>query len=85
MGDVFGSGRDRLEFALERIAENGNGALIYLRTARAAAASPSMCEPPLPAHEERIAHEILADLGIRHVRRMATNSPDRHIDHPQSA
>jgi 3,4-dihydroxy 2-butanone 4-phosphate synthase/GTP cyclohydrolase II len=85
VGDVFGSGRDRLEFALQRIADHGNGALIYLRAAMASGARLSTHEPALPTQEKRIAQEILADLGIRHFRRLATTALDPNIEHPQSA
>lgn len=81
--DVFGSGRDRLESLLQLIAENGNGVLIYLRTAKTTVMA--RCEPALAGQDERIAEEILADLGIRHFRRFAGSAPGRYIDHPQSA
>jgi len=85
VGDVFGSSRGQLEFALRRIAENGNGALIYLRDTRAVTLSPSTCEASLSAHDERIADRIIADLGIKHFRRLTLNSPPLNIRQAQSA
>lgn len=85
VGDVFGSGRDRLELALQRIADHGNGALIYLRATKAAGGQPAIHESALPTHEERIAQEILADLGIRHFRRLALTTPYPCVGEPQSA
>ncbi|MCX2934556.1 3,4-dihydroxy-2-butanone-4-phosphate synthase [Mycobacterium sp. CVI_P3] len=85
VGDVFGLGRVGLESMLQRIADNGNGALIYLRTAKSAAVSLSTCVPPSPAYDECIAQEILADLGIRHFRRIAITTLGKHTEHPQSA
>lgn len=83
--DVFGSGRDQLEFVLRRIADHGDGVFIYLRREMTVAVPPSVAEPPLPAHDERIAQEILADLGIERFRRIAVGLVGAHIGHPQSA
>ena len=79
LGDVFGMGRDDLQRSLSRIAEQGNGILIYLREAKTAAVSPSACERPLSEHNERVAHEIVANLGVRHFLRLKSDRRYPHI------
>jgi 3,4-dihydroxy 2-butanone 4-phosphate synthase/GTP cyclohydrolase II len=78
-GDIFGMGRDGLQHSLSRIAEQGNGILIYLREAKTTAVLPSTCERSLSQHDERVAHEILANLGVRHFRRLQFDRCDPHI------
>jgi 3,4-dihydroxy 2-butanone 4-phosphate synthase / GTP cyclohydrolase II len=79
LGDVFGMGRNDLQRSLSRIAEQGNGVLIYLREAKTPAVSPSTCERSLSQHDERVAHEILANLGVRHFRRLKFDRCYPHI------
>ncbi len=82
MGDAFGMGRDHLHRSLSRIAEQGNGVLIYLREATTAAVSPSTSERSFSQHDERVAHEILANLGVRHFRRLKFDRCHPHIRRP---
>lgn len=85
LSDVFGSGRDQLEFALQRIADHGNGVLIYLRAEKAAAARPSAEEPVPSVHDERIAQAIVADLGIRHFRQLTRTKGSPRVGEPRPA
>ena len=75
VGDVFGAGRDRLRRALSRIAEHGNGALIYLREPSAAGFVAAAPTRSLVQRDELVASEILADLGARHVQLLTPGGP----------
>ena len=84
IGDVFGTGRDDLERSISRIAEHGNGAVIYLRNPDAAHFTLGSGERPLSEQDDHVVREILAKLGVHEMRllRIDHGSADLCRAHP---
>jgi 3,4-dihydroxy 2-butanone 4-phosphate synthase/GTP cyclohydrolase II len=64
LGDVFGTGRDDLERSLLRVANHGNGVVIYLRAPRGGHATPGLSDRRLGNHDIQVANSILTELGV---------------------
>lgn len=84
LGDIFGSALcacgDRLDQALDRVAEAGAGVVIYLRGEESRGAdfdhaTPSETDVSMWHRRYSIAAQILGDLGVESVRLLAGDSP----------
>lgn len=85
IGDVFGAGQEVLQRSLERIAEHGNGAVIYLRDPNAAAVAAAAHGRPLTQNDENVVSEILADLGAREIRLLTVDQGATDLCHARPA
>jgi 3,4-dihydroxy 2-butanone 4-phosphate synthase/GTP cyclohydrolase II len=68
LGDVFGSRREQLEYALSAIAEHGRGAVIYLRRVEGGGARDIAAGHAPDEHAHQVADAILSNLGARRFR-----------------
>jgi 3,4-dihydroxy 2-butanone 4-phosphate synthase/GTP cyclohydrolase II len=84
VGDVFGAGQDQLEHCLARIAEHGDGAVIYLRDPKTAGVTAAP-KRSLDQHNEQVAGEILANLGAREIRLLTSDQRAADLRHARPA
>ena len=84
IGDVFGTGRERLAHSLQRIAAHGNGAVIYLRDGNATGGGGLTVGRLLDQHDAWVAGEILANLGAREFQ-LVTDEGTADLRHSRTA
>ncbi len=83
--DVFGTGRDDLERSLSKIAEHGNGAIIYLRNSDTAHFTPGTGGFSLSELDDQVVREIMAKLGVHEMRLLRDDRRVADICQPRPA
>jgi GTP cyclohydrolase II len=77
--------KEVLQRSLARIAEHGNGAVIYLRDPNAAGVAAAAHGRPLTQNDENVVSEILADLGAREIRLLTVDQGATDLCHARPA
>ena len=85
IGDIFGAGQEQLQRSLARIADHGNGALIYLRDSNVAGVAAGAHGRTLTQNDENVVNEILTDLGTRKIRSLTYEGCAADLCHARPA